>query len=561
MFISLKNPSVILSIVPGFVVLVGVMLLYNMYPIHINSGIGFGQDPAYQYLFAGVDILQGNSPLHTDHPGTPLQTLIAGIIASSWFVLWSVGLTSAGLFDSVLQNPEIFLGATSCVLLIITSAANFYFGRRVYQATLQYSIALACQFAPLLFVAVIPNVVYPTPEALLLAISMTLMGILAPVAISSGSIRRQFSQSTANWAGVICGLGVATKLTFFPVLGLLLLLKTPRLILRACCMCIFAWLVGVLPIWPRLGTMFQWFYSLLMNSGIHGAGERTIFSAQHLQSAIGWLITQFNFFYYVAAAICCVLVVGLMSKILQQLTTSARKQSWRSKIKVLLPVQSINTDELLTAIVFLLVCALQTLMVAKHLGPGYMVPALPLTLLACVWLLHGQRVLPPSRAIQKVGGLCCLAVVLSTAAVSTTLAIRSLAQDRQKGLDAHSAVQQAIARFDQPLLIGAFNCNFAECALWFGISLVPAMELKMASVTPRFYYYDIFNKTLRLPGKGELTHQQTAETVEYLVQQTQPVLLISPPFPQLSQLNLELVAETPVNNLYRVHGLANIAKP
>lgn len=561
MFISLKNPSVILSIVPGFVVLVGVMLLYNMYPIHINSGIGFGQDPAYQYLFAGVDILQGNSPLHTDHPGTPLQTLIAGIIASSWFVLWSVGLTSAGLFDSVLQNPEIFLGATSCVLLIITSAANFYFGRRVYQATLQYSIALACQFAPLLFVAVIPNVVYPTPEALLLAISMTLMGILAPVALSSGSIRRQFSQSTANWAGVICGLGVATKLTFFPVLGLLLLLKAPRLILRACCMCILAWLVGVLPIWPRLGTMFQWFYSLLMNSGIHGAGERTIFSAQHLQSAIGWLITQFNFFYYVAATICCLLVVGLTSKILQQLTTSARKQSWRSKIKVLLPVQSINTDELLTAIVFLLVCALQTLMVAKHLGPGYMVPALPLTLLACVWLLHGQRVLPPSRAIQKVGGLCCLAVVLSTAAVSTTLAIRFLAQDRQKGLDAHTAVQQAIARFDQPLLIGAFNCNFAECALWFGISLVPAMELKMALVTPRFYYYDIFNKTLRLPGKGELTHQQTAETVEYLVQQTQPVLLISPPFPQLSQLNLELVAETPVNNLYRVHGLANITKP
>jgi hypothetical protein len=561
MFIRLRNPSVILSIVPALLALVGVVLLYNMYPIHINSGIGFGQDPAYQYLFAGVDILQGHAPLHTDHPGTPLQTLIAGIIASSWFALWLVGVMPLGLFDSVLRSPEIFLGTTSAVLLVITSAANFYFGRRVYQVTQQYSIALTCQFTPLLYVAVIPNVVYPTPEALLLALSLTLMGVLAPVVLSAGSVRRQFSQSTANWAGVICGLGVATKLTFVPLLGLLLLLRAPRLILRACCMCILAWLVGVLPIWSRLGTMFQWFYSLLMNSGIHGAGERTVFSAQQLQSAIGWLLTQFSFFYYVVAAVGCLLILGLLLKIFQKITTNVGKENWSSPIKVKLPIRAISGDDLLTAIVFLLVCAVQTLMVAKHLGPGYMVPALPLTLLAFAWLLNGQQLLRSSNTLQKVFGLCCLAVVLWTAAVSTTLAIRSLAQDRQKGLNSYAAIQQAIARYDQPLLIGAFNCNFAECALWFGMSLVPEMELKMASVTPNFYYYDIFNKTLRVPGKGELSHQQTAEAVEHLIQQTRPVLLISPPFPQLSQLKLELVTKTPVNSLYRVHGLANATKP
>ena len=561
MFIRLRHPSVILSIVPALLALVGVVLLYNMYPIHINSGIGFGQDPAYQYLFAGVDILQGHAPLHTDHPGTPLQTLIAGIIASSWFVLWLVGVMPLGLFDSVLRSPEIFLGTTSAVLLIITSAANFYFGRRVYQVTQQYSIALTCQFTPLLYVAVIPNVVYPTPEALLLALSITLMGVLAPVVLSAGSVRRQFSQSTANWAGVICGLGVATKLTFVPLLGLLFLLRAPRLILRACCMCILAWLVGVLPIWPRLGTMFQWFYSLLMNSGIHGSGERTVFSAQQLQSAIGWLLNQFSFFYYVVAAVGCLLILGLLLKIFQKITTNVSKESGSSPVKVKLPIRAINGDDLLTAILFLLVCIVQTLMVAKHLGPGYMVPALPLTLLALAWLLNGQQVLRASNTLQKVFGLCCLAVVLWTAAVSTTSAIRSLAQDRQKGLGSYAAIQQTIARYDQPLLIGAFNCNFAECALWFGMSLVPEMELKMASVTPNFYYYDIFNKTLRVPGKGELSHPQTAETVEHLVQQTRPVLLISPPFPQLSQLKLELVAETPVNNLYRVRGMANANKP
>jgi hypothetical protein len=312
--------------------------------------------------------------------------------------------------------------------------------------------------------------------------------------------------------------------------------------------------------------MFKWFYSLLMNSGIHGAGERTVFSAQQVQAAIGWLLSRFSLFYYVVAAVGCLLILGLLLKIFQRLTTkklttNVYKDSELSQIEVKPPIRAISADDLLTAIAFLLVCAVQTLMVAKHLGPSYMVPALPLTLLASAWLLHGQQVLQMSKSLQKVFGLCCLAVVLWTAAVSTTSAIRSLAQDRQKGLGSYAAIQQTIARYDQPLLIGAFNCNFAECALWFGMSLVPEMELKMASVTPNFYYYDIFNKTLRVPGKGELSHQQTAEAVEHLVQQTRPVLLISPPFPQLSQLKLELVTKTPVNSLYRVHGLANATMP
>ena len=561
MFIRIKNPRVILSIVPALVVLVGVVLLYNMYPIHINSGIGFGQDPAYQYLFAGIDILHGNAPTHTDHPGTPLQTLIAGIVASSWFVLWLIGLMPLGLFDSVLRSPEIFLGATSAVLLMITSAANFYFGRRVYQVTRQYSSALACQFAPLLYASVVPNVVFPTPEALLIALSILLMGVLAPVILSSGSARGQLSRSATNWAGIICGVGVATKLTFVPVLGLLLLLKTPRLIVRAYCMCIVAWFVGVLPILPRLNAMFQWFYSLLVHSGIHGAGERTVFSAEKLQTAVGWLVTQFSPFYYVIAAIGCLLLFGLTLKILQRVTTNNIKENWFVQIQVKVPVRAINGADLLTASVFLLVCSLQTLMVAKHLGPGYMIPVLPLTLLGCTWLLHGQQVLPISAAVQKILGICLLTLMLSMASISVTLATQSLARDRQKGLDSYAAIQQAIARYEQPLLIGAFNCNFVECALWFGMSLVPEMERKMGDVTPNFYYFDIFNKTLRLPGKGELTHQQTTEAIEQLAQQARPVLLISPPFPQLSQLKLELITETPVKNLYRVRGLAKTVNP
>jgi hypothetical protein len=72
---------------------------------------------------------------------------------------------------------------------------------------------------------------------------------------------------------------------------------------------------------------------------------------------------------------------------------------------------------------------------------------------------------------------------------------------------------------------------------------------------PNFYYFDIFSKKLHLPGKGELSDQQTAETIAALMGQTRPVLLISPPFPHLDKLKLELILSTPVQNLYRVVGL------
>ncbi len=53
----------------------------------------------------------------------------------------------------------------------------------------------------------------------------------------------------------------------------------------------------------------------------------------------------------------------------------------------------------------------------------------------------------------------------------------------------------------------------------------------------------------------QLSDQQTTETIATLTRQTRPVLLISPPFPHLSKLKLELVLSTPIQNLYRVTGL------
>ncbi len=549
-----KQQTVILSALPLALLMIGLVLMAKMYPLHINSNAGFGPDPAYQYLFSAVDILLGHSPVHTDHPGTPLQTLIAGIIATTWLGLRALGITTVGLFDSVLLLPEVFLCATSVFLLALTCLANFYLGRSIYKVTQNYWLALACQVAPLLYPIVIPNLVFPTPEALLISISLALLAVLAPFPVARAS--EPFTRSTAAClAGVLCGLGLATKLTFAPMLGLLLLLKKPKLIAHAFCWLVAAWVIGVLPIIPRLAGMFGWFYSLLTHSGIHGAGRANVFDFVQVKMAIGWLIDQFSIFYITLFALFLLLVLGVLVKTFQSLwpvlnrhtqLTRQIRCSWQHKLLV---------DDILTLSIFLLVLIAQTLMVAKHVGPTYMIPALSLPLLGIAWILHQQNILPVPHKLRLAVSRSYLVILLAVASFSTVKAIKTVSNTHQQGLQSHHSIQQAVKQFDDPLVLGAFNCNFLECALWFGMALVPEMELKTAPVMPNFYYFDIFSKKLHLPGKGELSDQQTTETIAALTGQTRPVLLISPPFPHLNKLKLELILSTPVQNLYRVVGL------
>jgi hypothetical protein len=545
------------SLVPMAIILIGIVLIQDMYPIYIQSNTSFGQDPAYQYLFAGLDILQGHSPVHTDHPGTPLQSLIAITLAASWLILRAVGGTSLVLFDAVLHRPEYFLTSTTVVLLALTGCAVFFLGRRIFNSTQSYPLALSCQFSPILYAVVTPNLVFPTPEALLISISVALIGVLAPVILSPDTVRQQVAKNAAIWVGVLCGVGVATKLTFVPMLGLLFLLKEPRLIVKASLWCVIAWFIGVLPILPRLPGMFKWFYALFNHSGIHGAGAPTVFDFAQVKLAIGWLMGNFSIYYRISFFIIGLLVLGIAIKIFSRLSSSGLHLKPLIITSRLISFNSIKLNEWLVATVFLLVLYGQTLMVAKHLGPTYMIPALGVPTLAIAWLLHRQQIILLSSKIRVIFSWCWLSIIIIGASFSTITAIKKISANKQIGLHSYALIQKDIQRFQNSLVLGAFNCNFANCALWFGMSLVPEMELRMASVTPNFYYFDVFSKKLHLPGKGELNDAQTNETIQTLIEQGRSVLLISPPFPQLNKFKLKLITETPIQNLYQILGIAD----
>ena len=522
----------------------------RMYPIALNGGGFFGQDPAYQYLFAGIDILQGHAPAHTDHPGTPVQSLIAMTILLVWSIQRLFGISGQGIFESVLSSPEVYLASVSAILLLLGAVSAYFLGRRVWQVTGSRIAGVSCQVTPLLFALVSPYIVYPTPEAALLATSVGLMAVLAPALLGGGRAGPMISPAGAILAGVLCGLGVAVKITFVPLIGLLISLWSLRLLWRAVIAMIVAWFVGVLPIWSRLPAMFAWFNKVLTHSGLHGQGDEAIFGAQQFKQSIVLVINMFPLLYGVAMVMVVVLILGLGRKVLGLAAESPGQSREEGP-----PVRGgLRMREFVAPLTLLLVLAAQTIMVAKHPGPTYMIAVLPVTVMGGAWLVFAQKMVPLPALIRTwLGGLWL--ILLTYASVNASIdgyaGVRAMHESGERSRD---AVLSQTSNFKNPVLIGTFNCNLPECALWFGILLVPEMEFKMESITRDFYHFDIFGRRLHLPGVGELSAEATADTVNRLVDSGRPVFLISPPYDQLAQFRLEKLSGDRVQNLYRVTG-------
>ena len=80
------------------------------------------------------------------------------------------------------------------------------------------------------------------------------------------------------------------------------------------------------------------------------------------------------------------------------------------------------------------------------------------------------------------------------------------------------------------------------------------MGLKMNHVTTDFYHFDIFSKSLQVPGIGALSTKDTELALTKLIDSGRTVLLISPPYDHLANFEFEKLLSTSVQDLYRVKG-------
>jgi len=268
-------------------ILAGIVLLYLATAWLLAQKLGlFTNDPDYQYLLNGLNILELKAPRHFDHPGTPVQLLVAIITAFTW-LLTSARQGLSNLPDDVLARPQFYMSCISAVFTVgvAASMAFFLWSMRKASGTMMPALfALA---------TIIPSyIVYQTfhrvmPEPLLFCATMFLAGLLAQVAFAPKD--QPTTPSLAIWTGILLGFCVTAKVTSIPVLLIILALRSNKARMTSLVATGMSALVFLFPVWSLWRPLLRNYFQIATHKGAYGAGAAGIPTLTEIWGNIGVL--------------------------------------------------------------------------------------------------------------------------------------------------------------------------------------------------------------------------------------------------------------------------------
>ena len=226
--------------------------------------LGSNFENSYTYLFNSLLIVKGKPPFHIDHPGTTTQVFGAAVLAAS-------GHGSGDkLIKTVLHDPEKFLRRMHRALLIVCVLAIWIFPWLAALKVGSYAKGLLLQFPVLFFDTIWHFSIWFGSDLALVACSIAAVSLCLVLVNDREGENRQLA--TLVLAGVICGLGIATKLTFFPlILITLLCCRRLRSFLVFGASFLVAAAVALMPIYSELPRVFQWILRLSIHAGRYGS--------------------------------------------------------------------------------------------------------------------------------------------------------------------------------------------------------------------------------------------------------------------------------------------------
>jgi hypothetical protein len=546
-----SKKTILIWIFPLATLLLGFALYRQMAPIYSNMA-GFDQDPAYVYLLSGLGLLEGYMPSHVDHPGTPLQVLVAFVIALKWVIMTAFGFEKELLVASVMRAPEAYIQATSMGLLTITCMAQFYIGIRILKYTRNLALAIFAQTTPIGFAVVVPNIVYLSPEALLFATSLVFMGVAAPLLFQRQALSDDNLNKIKIQLGLVCGFGIAVKLTFIPLLGVLLLLGSTRRVLGSLKFVAVALAICLLPIAGRIPFLVKWSYSLITQSGLHSSagGFSEILAAAGKN--VNVFLHSYPLYYAVGFVLCTIIVFNLLYSlccaVTSVLTAGQPKGETFNRIRTLVAKKSI---ELSVPLCLLVVMLVHTVMVLKYPLPRYLIPSLPIGFMGAIWIVKYFSSQQYAGGRTNILSLPLLGVGLITAVAAAFNAYQSLEIARTNSAQVMQKIDEAILSRSDSLVFGTYGCNSLKCALSFGLSYNASLVEKSEAYLSNFGLYNIWDKTLYVYGVGKLLPQQADD----LVSSGREILIITPVSDRVNKFITEPINVGPTQSVYRVLGI------
>ncbi len=347
----MKNLPVLL-VLPIMLIVTAVLLNGSRGPYWI----GYNSDSEYAYLFNSLNLAKSRPVGHTDHPGTTVQLLGATVLEISHALDFSA---KDDLEFAVLKNPEFYLTVLNTVLITFNALLLFIIGVVVVTLTKNVWLSLLLQFSPFFSTTVLiqglPRVFC---EPLLLFASLLLALILVKIVVDENLTKLSPWYLVA--LALVSSFGIATKVTFIPLLIIpLLILPTLQKKLGFLFLTGLSFILWTWPIISQYKRVYSWFYGIFTHTGHYGGGNTGIIDPTlYFQNLQNLFLGNPLFFLIWLFAVCFILIFNG--------SPAMRKKAWQD-----------TSFRVLVAVVVAQLCAI--LMVAKHSGDHYLLPALSLS--------------------------------------------------------------------------------------------------------------------------------------------------------------------------------------
>ncbi len=287
-----KNlPWVLLTVIP---------LAYALVGFHFNLLIGTfslrNMDPEYVYFLSGLGIANGHFHLgYFDHPGTPLQILLA----LTYRVVYWFRPTDTPFLEDVLGNPDHYLNMANHAATLIMAAALLLSGRAVLKITGSMAAALLIQTVPF-FSEITYDIIGRLIPELLIPIPVLIFSVLF-LRYIYGQLPADKTRNVAFLA-LTAAFGLSIKLSFLPLLVIpLFIIPGWKKKLLYMVVTLIAFLLFALPATLEYKTFFRWITGLFVQSGDYGKGEATFIDPEQFRENLKALTQAAKPFFYLAA--------------------------------------------------------------------------------------------------------------------------------------------------------------------------------------------------------------------------------------------------------------------
>ena len=253
----------------------------------------------YTDLFNSLLILDGEAPEHIDHPGTTTQLFGA-------LVLRSTSIKSKrDLINSAVTQPEPHLRRLQIALLAFTVLSLWIFPWIAGLVLRNYLIGILIQAPSLFFQSVFSYALFFGSDFMVMpftVISVCLCCLIIAPSLAGkqpdllfgagfGQTERTFLRVIRfpllpASAGLVCALGIAAKLTFFPLIVMsFFCCRSLRDRITLSISFLLSLAIVLIPIYSRLARLSVWILNLGIHSGTYGQGSLGLpGGAQYLDS-------------------------------------------------------------------------------------------------------------------------------------------------------------------------------------------------------------------------------------------------------------------------------------